>query len=332
MPAALVLIHGDNPPEREAVLEAELAKALGGDTTTMGRHLFQGSETDGQDLSTALTPSLFSEAGAVVVQGVEECPAAINEILLAGIAGALECGISVILVGEKGPNQTSKAGKALMKLVKEKGRDIPCAAPKLHELPRWVEQRCKSRFGRSMEKDAAAILVDRAGTTDYRKVGEVLSDLDRELEKIDSRLEKGQKVTEALVEELVGDRRPVSLQDFLDALAHRKPTEMVKSLLRLREEGMPGFLLAQTAWNEFMQLFRLRKAMDRGARGADAARDLGINSFVFQKRGFEAAARSRSAERWLSDIGVLCRIESQDKRGQYQNEWLLELEFHQIAR
>lgn len=72
--------------------------------------------------------------------------------------------------------------------------------------------------------------------------------------------------------------------------------------------------------------------MDRGARGSEAARDLGINSFVFQKRGFEAAARSRSAERWLSDIGVLCRIESQDKRGQYQNEWLLELEFHQIAR
>ena len=332
MPAALVLIHGDNPPEREAVLEVELAKALGGDTTTMGRHLFQGSETDGQDLSTALTPSLFSEAGAVVVQGVEECSAAINEILLNGALGALESGISVILVGEKGPNQTSKAGKALMKLVKEKGREIPCPAPKLHELPRWVEQRCKSRFGRSMEKDAAAILVDRAGTTDYRKVGEVLSDLDRELEKIDSRLEKGQKVTEALVEELVGDRRPVSLQDFLDALAHRKPTEMVRSLLRLREEGMPGFLLAQTAWSEFMQLFRLRKAMDRGARGTDAARDLGINSFVFQKRGFEAAARSRSAERWLSDIGVLCRIESQDKRGQYQNEWLLELEFHQIAR
>lgn len=332
MPVALVLIHGDNPPEREAALETELAKALGTDATAMGRHLFQGSETNGQDLSTALTPSLFAEAGAVVVQGVEECSAAINEILLAGIPGALESGISVLLVGEKGPNQTSKAGKALMKMVKEKGRECPCPAPKLHELPRWVEMRCKTRFGRAMDKDSAGLLVERAGTTDYRKVGEVLSDLDRELEKIDSRLEKGQKVTEAMVADLVGDRRPVSLQDFLDALAHRKPSEMVKSLLRLREEGMPGFLLAQTAWTEFMQMFRLRKALDRGARGADAARDLGINSFVFQKRGFEAAARARSAERWLSDIAVLCKIESQDKRGHYQNEWLLELEFHQIAR
>lgn len=332
MPTALVLIHGDNPPEREAALESELAKALGSDATAMGRHLFQGSETNGQDLSTALTPSLFAEAGAVVVQGVEECSAAINEILLAGIPGALESGISVLLVGEKGPNQTSKAGKALMKLVKEKGRECPCPAPKLHELPRWVEMRCKTRFGRTMDKDSAGLLVERAGTTDYRKVGEVLSDLDRELEKIDSRLEKGQKVTEAMVADLVGDRRPVSLQDFLDALAHRKPSEMVKSLLRLREEGMPGFLLAQTAWSDFLQMFRLRKALDRGARGTDAARDLGINSFVFQKRGFEAAARTRSAERWLSDIAVLCKIESQDKRGQYQNEWLLELEFHQIAR
>lgn len=332
MPTALVLIHGDNPPDREAALEDELRKAIGTEGSTMGAHVFQGTEADAQSLVTALTPSLFSEAGAVVVQGIEECSASLNEVLLAGIPGALESGISVLLVGEKGPNQVSKAGKALTKLIKELGRDVACPAPKIHELPRWVEARCKARFKRSMDRDAVELLVERAGTTDYRKVGECLSDLERELEKIDSRLEKGQKVTQAMVEDLVGDRRPVSLQDFLDALAHRKPSEMVKSLLRLREEGMPGFLLAQTAWSEFVQMFRLRKAMDRGTRAADAARDLGINSFVFQKRGFEAAAKTRSAERWLADLATLCRIESRDKRGHYQNEWLLELEFHQIAR
>lgn len=329
--SALVLIHGDNPPLREASLQGELEKLLG-DDQSLGAHVFQGNETDPQSLSTALTPSLFSESGAVVVQGVEECSASLCELLLASIPGALESGISVVLVGEKGPNQVSKAGKSLAKLVKDKGREIPCPAPKLHELPRWLESRCKGRFRRAIDADALELFLERAGTTDYRKVGEVLSDLDRELEKIDSRLEKGQKVTLAMVQEMVGDRRPVSLQDFLDSLAHRKPTEMVRSLLRLREEGMPGFLLAQTAWSEFVSLFRLRKAMDRGARGADAARDLGMNSFIFQKRGFEAAAKSRSADRWLADIAALCRIESRDKRGHYQNDWLLELEFYQITR
>jgi hypothetical protein len=49
-------------------------------------------------------------------------------------------------------------------------------------------------------------------------------------------------------------------------------------------------------------------------------------------RGFEAAAQGRTPARWLADIAALCRIESGDKRGRYQNEWLLELEFHQIAR
>ena len=329
----LVLIHGDNPPEREAVLDAELRKALGAESISLGPHLFQGNEADPQALSTAMAPSLFSsESGAVVVQGIEECSASINEIILSGIQGALESGISVFLVGEKGPNQTSKAGKALMKFVKEAGHDVPCPAPKLHELAAWVERRAKSRFKRAMDRDAVEILVERAGTTDFRKVGECLADLDREMEKIDSRLEPGQKIPASLVEELVGDRRPVSLSDFLDSLAHRKPAQMVKALLRLREEGMPGFLLAQTAWTEFVQLFRLRKAMDRGARAADAARDLGINAFVFQKRGFENAAKSRSADRWLADMASLCRIESQDKRGQYVNEWLLELEFHQISR
>jgi len=328
----LVLIHGDNPPEREVVLQGELEKALGSGVQVMGAHVFQGAEADPQSLVTALTPSLFSESGAVVVQGIEECPAAINEILLGGVRPALECGISVFLVGEKGPNQSSKAGKALMKLVKEVGKERVCAAPKLHELPGWVEKRAKSRFRRAMDRDAVELLVERVGTTDFRKVGEVLADLDRELEKLDSRLDPGAKIPAALVEDLVGDRRPVSLQDFLDALAHRKPAQMVKALLRLREEGMPGFLLAQTAWTEFVQLFRLRKALDRGERADGAARELGINEFVFRKRGFETAAKSRPADRWLSDMASLCRIESQDKRGHYQNEWLLELEFHQISR
>jgi len=331
MSGTLLLIHGENAPEREAVLDEELRKALAGADPSLARTVFQGHEADPRHLVTALTPSLFCDAGAVVVQGIEDCSAAVNEVLLQTVEGALESGISVFLVGDKGPNQTSKAGKALMKLVKARGKESACPAPKLQDLGKWVESRARSRWGRAMERDAVAALVERAGTTDYRKVGEVLPDLDRELEKLDGRLEKGQKITAALVEDLVGDRRPASLQDFLSALSGRRPAQMVKALGRLRET-VPAFLLAQFAWTEFVQLYRLRKAMDRGMRGAEAARELGINEYVFRMRGFEAAAQCRSASRWLSDIAALCRIESGDKRGRYQNEWLLELELHQICR
>jgi len=331
MPASLVLIHGENAPDRDAALDEELRKALGGTDASLGRTLFQGQEIDPRQLATALTPSLFGDTGAVVIQGIEDCSASVNEVLLDTIDGALESGISVLMVGDKGPNQTSKAGKALAKFLKAKGREVPCPAPKLQDLGRWVETRARNHWDRGIERDAIAALVERAGTTDYRKVGECLPDLDRELEKLHSRLEKGQKITTALVEELVGDRRPASLQDFLSALSARRPAQMVKALVRLRET-VPAFLLAQFAWTEFVQLYRLRRAMDRGMRGSDAARELGINEYVFRMRGFEAAAQGRSPARWLSDIAALCRIESGDKRGRYQNEWLLELEFHQISR
>lgn len=331
MPASLVLIHGENAPDREAALDDELRKALGKGDTSLSRSLFQGAETDPRQLSTALTPSLFGDTGAVVIQGIEDCSAAINEILVDAAEGAMESGISILLVGDKGPNQTSKAGKALAKLVKSKGRELAFPAPKLQDLGKWVEARAKNRWERGIEREAVALLVERAGTTDYRKVGECLPDLDRELEKLHSRLDKGQKITAALVEELVGDRRPASLQDFLTALTARRPAQMVKSFGRLRET-VPAFLLAQFAWTEFVQLYRLRRAMDRGMRGPDAARELGINEYVFRMRGFEAAAQGRTPARWLADIAALCRIESGDKRGRYQNEWLLELEFHQIAR
>lgn len=331
MPASLVLIHGENAPDRDAALEEELRKALGSVETNLTRTVFQGNEIDPRQLATALTPSLFGDAGAVVIQGIEDCSAAVNEVLLDTLDGAIDSGISVFMVGDKGPNQTSKAGKALSKHLKSKGREIACPAPKLQDLGKWVETRARTHWERGIERDAVAALIERAGTTDYRKVGECLPDLDRELEKLHSRLEKGQKITLALVEELVGDRRPASLQDFLSALAARRPAQMVKSLVRLRET-VPAFLLAQFAWTEFVQLYRLRRAMDRGMRGADAARELGINEYVFRMRGYEAAAQGRSPARWLADIAALCRIESGDKRGRYQNEWLLELEFHQISR
>lgn len=331
MPASLVLIHGENAPDRDAALEEELRKALGGMDSSLSRSLFQGAETDPRMLATALTPSLFGDTGAVVIQGIEDCSATVNETLLDALEGALESGISILMVGDKGPNQTSKAGKALVKMIKSKGREIACPAPKLQDLGKWVETRVRTHWERGIERDAVAALVERVGTTDYRKVGECLPDIDRELEKLHSRLEKGQRITAALVDELVGDRRPASLQDFLSALSARRPAQMVKALGRLRET-MPAFLLAQFAWTEFVQLYRLRRAMDRGLRGADAARELGINEYVFRMRGFEAAAQGRTPARWLSDIATLCRIESGDKRGRYQNEWLLELEFHQISR
>ena len=71
MAAPFLLITGDNPPERQAQ-EAKALKAwLGDDPDHLGRHIFQGNETDSDTLLMALTPSLFASKSAVVIRGAE---------------------------------------------------------------------------------------------------------------------------------------------------------------------------------------------------------------------------------------------------------------------
>jgi DNA polymerase III delta subunit len=332
MAAPFLLITGDNPPERQAQ-EAKALKAwLGEDPDHLGRHIFQGNETDSDSLLMALSPSLFASKSAVVIRGAEECPAAVVETLVTNLPGALESDIAVIVVGEKGPNATTKAGKAFAQLAKKLGKDIPCASPKIHELPGWVSRLCQSRFGSSIEKMAAELLVERAGTTDYRAVGEVLGDLERELEKIAIGLAPGQTISVKMVDDMVGDRRPVSLQDLQNALLHRRPAAAVDAWHRLRHEGLPAFLLAQMCFGDFLSAYRLRRAMDDGLGAKEAASALGINAWVMEKRGLMAAAKGRSVERWRRDLLALCKIEAAEKRGGFPFEHQLDLEFYQLAR
>jgi DNA polymerase III delta subunit len=330
--APLFLITGDNPPERQAQEAKAVAAWLGEANDPMGRHVFQGAETNPDNLLTALTPSLFASKSAVIVRGAQECPVAVVEVLLASGPGALESDIALIIVGEKGPNATTKAGKAFAAMVKKLGKEIPCAAPKVQELPGWVSKICKDRFNRPIERMAAELLVERAGTTDYRAVGETLGDLERELEKLDGCLDPGVAIGIKLVEDLVGDRRPVSLQDLQNALLTRRPAAAVDAWHRLRHEGLPAFLLAQTCFTDFLSAYRLRVALDSGLGLREAASSLGINSWVLEKRGLGAAAKGRSIERWRKDLLKLCQIEAADKRGGYPFEHQLDLEFYQLAR
>lgn len=332
MAAPFLLITGDNPPERQLQEAKALRDWLGEDPDNLGRNVFQGAETDPDTLLMALTPSLFAAKSAVVVRGAQECPVAVVEVLTASVPAALESDIAVLVVGEKGPNGTTKVGKAFAQMAKKLARDIPCPSPKVQDLPGWVMRVCKERQGRSIEKAAAELLVERAGTTDFRAVGEVLGDLERELEKLSLGLEPGEGITVARVDDMVGDRRPVSLQDLQGALLQRRPAVAVDAWQRLRHEGIPAFLLAQMCFSDFLSAYRLRLAMDRGARAREAAQSLGINAWVMEKRGLEAAARGRSIERWRKDLLSLCRIEAIEKRGGYPFDYQLDLEFYQLAR
>ncbi len=223
MAAPFLLITGDNPSEREFQETQALHAWLGEDAGHLGRQIFQGTETDPDALLASLTPSLFAAKSAVVVRAAQECPAAAVEILNVSLPAALESDIAVLIVGEKGPNASTKAGKAFARMAKELGRAIACPSPKVQELPGWVVRHAKERLGLTIERPAAELLVERAGTTDFRAVGEVLGDLEQELEKLSLGLGKGEPITVKRVDEMVGDRRPVSLQDLQAALLHRHP-------------------------------------------------------------------------------------------------------------
>jgi DNA polymerase-3 subunit delta len=71
-------------------------------------------------------------------------------------------------------------------------RSLEFQAPEPHDLPGWLMERCRGSFGRELEEDAARAL--------SQAIGADLSILVRELEKLSTLVEEGERITRAVVE------------------------------------------------------------------------------------------------------------------------------------
>ena len=104
---------------------------------------------------------------------------------------------------------------------------------RLHELPRWLESRCRAA-GLELTHDAMAMLVDRVE-------GNLLAAV-QEIEKL-KLAGVGSPVDAEALADAVGDASRFDTFELVDAAFDGKPERVRKMVRVLREEGVPVFMI-----------------------------------------------------------------------------------------
>jgi DNA polymerase-3 subunit delta len=142
------------------------------------------------------------------------------------------------------------------------------------ELPTWLEREAK-RQGKSLGPGTARHLVDA--------VGQNLSDLDQELEKLI--LYTGDKpiISAADAAKLSSHSRMHSIFELVEALGQSRPDKALKVLDRLLELGeQPSVILVMLA-RQIRLLIMTREGLKKNLDATQLASELGVPKFVAEK-------------------------------------------------
>lgn len=210
-------------------------------------------------------------------------------IILRGVDRYSADDLSLFMEYLKEPNESTclvlVADKAdfrlkFFKMIREKKMDVSFQNPKGKDLIDWVISAMRHR-GPDMGPDAARTLIER--------VGDDLTDLDAEIEKIYLYSIDRKKVTVQDVE--IASRLSATSNVFKlgDAIGDQQPGAALSALKEILEKDHHLPVLVMMI-RHFRLLFKARLLIDRRGREAEAASVLGIPPFAARKYMEQARA------------------------------------------
>jgi DNA polymerase III delta subunit len=224
--------------------------------------------------------------------------------------------VGVFFVAEKWD-----ARNKLRKAVQTSEGVVECKLPYDNKIPQWLTERAKGKYNRRLPFSEARLLQDI--------VGNDLAELDRELEKLDTFLPKGEAIGHEAILALASPLKTVLVFEFQKVMGLRDKAGFLPALRHLLDEaGDPPFLLAMRLLSHFTLLARFRSLSDSGQSEANIANELKLNSFLhLTKERYGEQARSRSLNLWKKSIAALTRLERDFKRGRYPQRFETEMAF-----
>lgn len=122
-------------------------------------------------------------------------------------------------------------------MVLKVGQIIECEPPTIARASSWLQKRCSKRYGCQVTPAAAALMVERIGTS--------LSRLDAELARISLMGEPGQDIDVAVVREHVGRSREENVWEIQSVLLTGNPAAAIRKVRELmlvsRHDAVPIF-------------------------------------------------------------------------------------------
>ena len=237
-------LHGDDDFRKEEVVRALVDAHLDLATREFNFDPLRGSEVDPETLASVLgTPPMMAEWRVVVIREAEGLAgsARARDILLASVTRPAP-GLALILSCRVPDGSKAKFYKDLEKTA----RSVEFRAITAEDVPGWLMDRARERYGVEMDAEASEAL--------GAAVGEDLGVLSQELEKLAQYVGDRKRVSLADVE-AAGTRLP--RQDrwrWFDLVGEARLDEALDSLGTLFDQGETGVGLVAGLTTQFLRM------------------------------------------------------------------------------
>jgi DNA polymerase III subunit delta len=260
--AAFVVLHGSESTLKSSALGAISRAVLGedADETSLVR---LDPESDWPRVRDELaTVSMFTSRRIVVVEDADE--------FVTKFRGQLETYIdkpskkSTLVLDMKSWKKNTRLAKRL----DEQGLEIDCSELSGAKLTAWLVDSAEAVFGKQLSRDAAALMVELAGTG--------LGLLEQELGKLASYVGDRPRITPEDVRQMVGGWKAETTWSMLDAVRDGDPGTALGCLEKLLTAGEAGPKLLGGVSFVFRKLANATERSREGVALPAALKDAGV--------------------------------------------------------
>lgn len=275
-PCPIYAVFGDDDYLKSESVGAIIRVAFEGKDGGMGLSRVPGSQAELADVLDELrTLPFLAKRRVVVVEDADPFVTAYRKELETYLEKPSSTGVLVLVV-KSWPSNTR-----LAKLVSQIGVAVDAKAPKESELPSWMVQMAKARWGQKLEAEAARLLLDLVGP----EPGLLAS----ELEKLSVAVSPNSAIRAQDVSRWVSAGRMESIWETLDAATLGRTADALEGLERLIEAGEPPVKLYSAMSASLLKLYHsgYLRALRRELR--QACQEAGIPPFAAEKAGRQHA-------------------------------------------
>lgn len=227
-PGALVVLHGAELHLKQSSLKALRGMILGaGQDDAIGESRFDGKNLEWWTVrDELLTVSMFTARRLVVVEDAEEFVSKFRAALEEYVEAPAKK--SVLVLDMKSWRKNTRLAKKLESM----GLELDCGELKGTQLTGWLIDEAKTRYARQLTRDAAAMMVELAGTG--------LTLLDQELQKLTSYVGDRERINVEDVRTLVGGWKAETTWNMINAIRDNHPDVALVCLDKLLVAGEPA--------------------------------------------------------------------------------------------
>jgi len=293
-------LYGDASRLKNQAARRLIDAALEPSTADFNFDSFRGSETDPEALASALaSPPIMAPRRVVALYDVQDAGTKAREVVESALNG-LPPELCFIVTGRIPDRSRAKIYTNL----KKNSTSFEWVVPRDSELPGWLMERARGRYGFALEPDAAQALA--------AAVGGDLGLLDNELEKLSDLGEA--TVGRDRVQQVVPNVRRVDRWTWLDRVANREyPVALadLSSLMAEPRETAVGLLIPMVDQHILVGI-----AVQGGERAVSAAlKSAGKPYLAWKARVFAAQARGWTAGRLDRALEAMLHADLRAKSG-----------------